>query len=176
MAIRPDNSNIIVLNNIEQFNNKSDIRNFLLNQWIQEASGAKYRYFVETLANGNRIYLERPGRLNKGCDFIIYVENTYLWKNGNDRPPDHNFILNDLSLKKQLLNQDQWSSIINSVHSIYNCETYNNAFYHIANLPIINGHTYEVLLKTIRWFLIEQDITYWSGQGRGMLFSTIQNI
>lgn len=176
MAIRPDNSISINLNNIEQFNNKSDIRNFLLNNWIQEASGSKYRYFVETLTNGNRIYLERPGRLNKGCDFVIYIENTHLWNNGNDRPPDHNYILNDLTIKKQSLNLAEWTSLLNSINSIYNCETYNTAIQHIQNLPVLNGHSYEILLKTIRWFLIEQDITYWSGQGRGMFHSTIQNI
>lgn len=176
MGIRPDNSKTIILKNIEQFNNKSDIRVFLLNQWIQEASGSKYRYFVETLTNGDRIYLERPGRLNKGCDFVIYIENTHLWNNGNDRPPDHNFVLNDLSIKKQYLSHQQWIKLLNSIESIYNCETYSLAIQHIQNVPTINGHSYEVLLKTIRWFLIEQDITYWSGQGRNMFFSTIQNL
>tara|TARA_R110001583_G_scaffold114863_1_gene265275 strand:- start:4594 stop:5124 length:531 start_codon:yes stop_codon:yes gene_type:complete len=176
MAIRQDNSINQILNNIEQYNNRSFIRNFLLNKWIQENSGTKYRYFVEVLANGNRLYLERPGRLNKGCDFVIYIENTHQWKNGNDRPPDHNYILNDLSLKKQSLNQAEWTSLLNSISSIYNCETYNSAIRHISNLPIINGHSYELLLKTIRWLFIEQDITYWSGQGRGMFLSAIQNL
>jgi hypothetical protein len=36
MTIRPDNSIDVVLNNIEQFTSKADIRNFLLNQWINE--------------------------------------------------------------------------------------------------------------------------------------------
>ena len=101
MTIRPDNSTPIILANIEQFNNRADIRDFLLNQWKQEASQTKYRYFVETLQNGNQIYLERPGRLNKGCDFVIFIENHLLFKNGNDKPPRHDFILNDLRLKKQ---------------------------------------------------------------------------
>jgi hypothetical protein len=46
------------------------------------------------VTDGNRIYLERPGRLNEGCDFVVYIENIYLWNNGNDRPPSHMFILN----------------------------------------------------------------------------------
>lgn len=176
MTIRQDTSIQIALDNIEHFNNKADIRSYLLNQWIIEAPETKYRYFVETLANGNRIYLERPGRLNKGCDFVIYIENTYQWQNGNDRPPDHDFILNDLTAKKQLLSQDDWNSFLNAVNYIYNCDTYQNASALIQNLPNLNGHSYELILKTIRWFLIEQDITYWSGQGRNMFYDTIRNI
>ena len=176
MAIRRDNSNEIILNSLEQFNTRSDIRNFLLNQWIQETPGTKYRYFVETLVSGNRIYLERPGRLNKGCDFVIYIENVHQWKNGNDRPPNHDYILNDLSLKKQSLNQAQWTLLISSIRSVYNCETYNTAVQHISNLPVVDGHSYETLLKIMKWFFIEQDITYWSGEGRGKFFSAILNI
>ena len=176
MAIRQDNSLQLNISGIDSINNKVNLRNYILGQWINEAPNTKYRYFVETLNNGNRIYLERPGRLNKGCDFVIYIENTYLWNNGNDRPPDHNYILNDLSIKKQLLNQAEWTSLLTSINSIFNCETYNVAVQHIQNLPIVNGHSYEILLKTIRWFLIEQDITYWSGQGRHMLYDAINNI
>ena len=95
MAIRIDNSINIELN-IDQISDKTDLRIFLLNQWIIEIIGTKYRYFVETLTDGNRIYLERPGRLNKGCDFVILIENHVKFKNGNDRAPKHEFITDDL--------------------------------------------------------------------------------
>lgn len=172
MTIRPDQSIPIVINNIDQINNKSTIRNFLLNQWIIEAPNAKYRYFVETLTNGNRIYLERPGRLNKGCDFVIYIENHILFNNGNDKPPPHNFILNDLAIKKQALPVAVWQILIASIKTIFNCQPYNIASQSLQNLPVM-GESYEVILKTLRWLFIEQDITYWSGQGRQMLFNEI---
>lgn len=35
---------------------------------------SKYTYYVETLADGNRVYLTRPAFLNKGFDFVIRVE------------------------------------------------------------------------------------------------------
>ena len=38
--------------------------------------------------------------LNKGCDFVVYVEDLILWKNGNDRPPKHDDVLDDLHQKK----------------------------------------------------------------------------
>jgi hypothetical protein len=106
MAIRQDNSASLNIS-IDNLNDKTSLRAFILNQWILENS--KYRYFVEVLSNGNRIYLERPGRLNKD------------------------------------------------------------------NLPNF-GEPYELILKTLRWLFIEQDVTYWSGQGRNMLYNGILNL
>ena len=172
MTIRHDQSISIVINNIDQINNKTTIRNFLLNQWITEAPNTKYRYFVETLANGNRIYLERPGRLNKGCDFVIYIENHIIHNNGNDKPPPHNFVLDDLTIKKQAFTANEWQLLIASITNILNCQPYTVAAQNLHNLPVV-GESYEIILKTLRWLFIEQDITYWSGQGRQMLFNVI---
>ncbi len=176
MAIRNDNSVNINLLTIEHYTNRSDVRIFLLNQWALETDGVKYRYFVETLNDGSRIYLERPGRLNKGCDFVIYAENKYVWNNGNDRPPDHNFVLNDLRNKKQILSQLEWQNLLNGITVIYQCGTYNSARQQAGQLPVLNGHSYELLLKLIRWFFNEQDVTYWFGQGRAMFYNEIQSI
>lgn len=174
--IRQDNSLPMILGNIENYNSRSSIRTFLLQTWAQEAINTKYRYFVETLSNGNRIYLERPGRLNKGCDFVIFIENTLLFGNGNDMPPKHNNLLDDLRLKKQTLNPQQWVQLLNSINVIFQCGKYSIAYQHIANLPNNIGLDYELILKISRWFFIEQDITYWAGTGRDMLLQAIHNV
>lgn len=174
MAIRQDNS--IPLNiSVDNMNDRTVLRTHILNQWILENSNAKYRYFVEVLTNGNRIYLERPGRLNKGCDFVIFIENHLTFKNGNDKPPKHDFIVDDLVIKKQQLNPTQWIQLLQAIGAIYNCETYNIAIAFCNNLPNI-GESYELILKTLRWLFIEQDVTYWSRQGRNMLHSHILSI
>ena len=175
MAIRQDNSTPITLPSIEQFNNRAAIRDFLLRQWIAENPQTKYRYFVETLSSRLRIYLERPGRLNKGCDFVIYTENSYQWKNGNDRPPDHNFILEDLTQKKNQLTVAQWNNFLLAVFEIHNSNLFANTIQYTSGLPLI-GHNYELSLKLIRWFFIEQDVTYWSGRGRDMFYDAIQSV
>lgn len=175
MAIRQDNSTAITLPSVEQFNNKTAIRDFLLRQWISESPQTKYRYFVEVLNSVQRIYLERPGRLNKGCDFVIYAENSYQWKNGNDRPPNHDFILNDFALKKSTFTQQQWDVFLLAVTELYNSNPYANAKQFIDGLPIL-GLEYELLLKLIRWFFIEQDITYWSSKGREMFYDAINDL
>ncbi len=131
--------------------------------------------FVETLRNGNRIYLERPGRLNKGCDFVIFIENHITFNNGNDKPPRHDFITNDLIIKNQNLTKANWNLLLQAIEAIYNCEPFQIAFAFCNNLPT-SGETYELILKTLRWLFIEQDVTYWSGQGRNMLYNNILNL
>lgn len=175
MAIRQDNSFESNIHGIDAINNKVLLRNYVLGKWILEAPNTKYRYFVETLNNGERIYLERPGKLNKGCDFIIYIENYITYGNGNDRPPPHNFILDDLVMKKQSLNAAQWENLITGITCILNCDPYAVSIAHTAALPNL-GLSYEAILKALRWLFIEQDITYWSGQGRHMLYDVIVNI
>ncbi len=173
--IRNDNSiNVNLLLSME-CNSKANIRAFLLSVWANENIHTKYRYFVEQLNDGSRIYLERPGRLNKGCDFVIYIENYYLWNNGNDKPPSHDFILNDLILKKSSFNILEWNNLLLAINMIFNCESYISTINLTNNLPII-GLNYELLLKLIRWFFIEQDLTYWSGEGRNMLWRAINNV
>lgn len=173
--IRNDNSLNVSLLNIESFFNKAEIRKYLLQAWAIETIHTKYRYFVETLNNGNRIYLERPGRLNKGCDFVIYLENIYVYNNGNDKPPSHKYIFNDLIQKKQNLTRLEWNGLLEAIDIIFNCGKYDDTIVKTRNLPII-GLDYDSLLKLLRWFFIEQDLTYWSGMGRKMLFRDINNV
>lgn len=174
MTIRLDNS--ITLNiAIDNINDRLSLRAYILNQWVSEKPNLKYRYFVETLANGNKIYLERPGRLNKGCDFVIFIEEHLTFKNGNDKPPKHSFLIEDLIFKKQKLTQEQWNFYLQAVESIYNCEPFQVAFTFCNNLPVV-GETYELILKILRWFFIEQDVTYWSGNGRNMLYNHILDL
>jgi len=175
MVIRNDDSISIDLLNIEQFNRTEDIRKFLLSTWIQENPATKYRYFVEELSNGGRIYLERPGRLNKGCDFVIYIENRLCYKNENDMPPKHEYILNDVRAKKALLTPIQFEQFTKAMNVIYCCGRYSNAENYVTNLPLI-GLDYEALLKLVRWFFIEQDVTYWASSGRKMFFDAIMDI
>ena len=93
----------------------------------------------------------------------------------NDKPPAHNFIISDLSLKKQSLSIHQWNALLVAIEIIYNCGNYNSVLGYINNLPNI-GLSYEVLLKLTRWLFIEQDITYWSGSGREMLYQGVLNV
>ena len=43
---------------------------------------SKYIYYVETLKDGNRVYLQRPAHLHNGFDFLVCVENTNYAEDG----------------------------------------------------------------------------------------------
>lgn len=45
-----------------------------------DASG--YTYYVETLKNGDRVYLQRPANLYNGFDFLVCVENANYAESG----------------------------------------------------------------------------------------------
>ena len=176
MAIKKNGAKEYTLNSIDCYSNKSDVRKFILSQYINEDCGVKLRYYVETLANGKRIYLERPTFLNKGCDFQIFVEDLIIFKNGNDKCPSHKDLINDLILKKSILNKKQFSNLISAVEKIYNVKPYCEAEIIIKALPCVTGWSYETILKLVRWFFIEQDITYWAQTGRYMLMNEINKL
>jgi hypothetical protein len=171
MTIRNDESKEIYLRSIDEFTSKKDVREYLLMTFIGEDCQTKLRYFVETIGE-QRIYIERPGRLNKGCDFVIYIENEITWNNRNDKPPTHDFVLSDLQYKKSIFSTEQWVLLIASIRDIYEVKPFDVAHNKIQDLPQ-TGLSYELILKLLRWFFIEQDITYWAGTGRDMLFNEV---
>lgn len=177
MGVRQDNSTEIDFYNSNFHSDRAETRRLILSKWIEEVPNTKYRYFVEQLSDGSRVYLERPGRLNKGCDFVIYCENhpELEYYNGNDKPPTHLFILDDLEVKKSILNIEQWQILTRNIRRVFNLEDTSAYLADMNDLPL-TGLSYEVVLKLLKWFFIEQDLTYWSGQGREMLFNEINSI
>ena len=176
MTVKVSDAKESFLRSIDEFSDRSDVRKYMLYLYATEDCMTKIRYYVETLANGKRIYLERPTFLNKGCDFQIYVEDLIVYKNGNDKCPSHNDVFEDLKLKKEQLTEQQYSILISAVIDIYEVRPYRVAESKIRLLPIPNGWSYETLLKLLRWLFIEQDITYWAQTGREMLMNGIKEI
>lgn len=66
------------------FSNKgsrNEVRQRIIDVFIKEAPGkgsrdnaSRYIYYVETLSDGNRVYLERPANLHKGFDFLSMLK------------------------------------------------------------------------------------------------------
>lgn len=176
MTVKASGAKESSLRSIDEFSNRGDIRKYMLYLYATEDCMTKIRYYVETLANGKRIYLERPTFLNKGCDFQIFVEDLIVYKNGNDKCPSHNDVFEDLKLKKKQLTEQQYSILISAVTDIYEVRPYGVAEIKTKQLPVPDGWSYETLLKLLRWLFIEQDITYWAQTGREMLMSGIIEI
>lgn len=176
MAIREDSNRTEDALDVSGHSTKAEIRMALLVQWGDEKPHAKYRYFVHTFADGSRLYIDRPAQINKGCDFIIHLENQFLCKNGNDRPPSHGYLWNDLESKQGKLSDSDWHSLcraISQVHSLQPPELSDVARQAIDGA---GGMSAEKILRLCEWLFIEQDLTYWHGEGRDMLYNGLKTL
>ncbi|MGR3913860.1 MAG: hypothetical protein OD918_04945 [Gammaproteobacteria bacterium] len=172
MAIRNDGSIETTLT-VENSAARADVRQFLLATWAKEAVAQKYRYFAEVFDDGKRLYLERPGRLNKGCDFVIYIEDSFLYKNKNDKPPSHAVLFSDLRSKKRKLDAKSWGHLIACIESVHQITPYDCPLDSKRKIDSLAPMTLQQIQLLCKWFFIEQDLTYWSGQGRNMLMEGI---
>ena len=129
---------------------------------------SKYLYFVETLKDGNRIYLERPANLHNGFDFLINVENiNFSTTNRIKYNPSHDNIFNDLKAKKTE-SQEKYKKLYKLIEDVYNCKEIED-----TNLQFNSGYPVDLILKVAKWFFIEQDIRYWNYSGRAMFMSGV---
>lgn len=155
---------------------RQQIRSKLLQTWEAETQGSgQYRYNVEECADSSKIYLLRPANLNKGCDFVIVSENFLKFKNGKDKPPKHADVL---ELIRDVLSQNPTlkSEFISAADRIYICQNTCDVFSEYPNLIATQECKAERALKLLKWMWIEQDITYWTGDGRQMLKSHIDEL
>ncbi len=156
------------------------IRDFLVKTFLNEEPGTGtgelcsiYKYEVEQLDGGKIVYLKRPARLNKGFDFEINVSDTNFGTNRRTTMPSHPSILKDLE-DKQTEDPKEFEKVKNLIERIYNCEIVKCE--EMRSLKFKTGHPIELILKSIKWLFIEQDVTYWNWSGRNMFYSGIQEI
>lgn len=162
--------------------NRNSLRKKAIKNFFKEKSGqgagnltSKYKYIVEKLEDGSRIYLTRPAVLNKGFDFIIHVEGI-IFSNGKDNPT-HNDIINDLKNKKN--NQaKEYNRLLELIKGIYLCKDPERIYLkNKEELSKINtGYSVEIILKTIKWLFIEQDVRYWNWSGRNKFWEVINKL
>ena len=83
---------------------------------------SRYTYYVETLSDGNRVFLRRPAYLHNGFDFVVCVENQNFNPSGRIRNyPKHDDIIDDLKLNKAE-NELQYQKLFVVLESVYNCK------------------------------------------------------
>jgi hypothetical protein len=162
--------------------NRKNLRKLVIRQFIKEKAGqgkkektSRYKYFVEELCSGNRIYLTRPAYFNKGFDFVIHIEN-YKFSNKKDYPK-YKDIKKDLRKKKRN-NIRSYYKLLEAIKEVFECKDPNDIYHkYRKRLEIPNfGLPSELILKVIKWLFIEQDITYWNWSGRNMFMQGVNNI
>jgi hypothetical protein len=161
-------------------NSRIELRRNVVNLFLQEEPGtgkgpatSRYIYYVEKIANGNRIYLTRPAYLNKGFDFVVAVENTSFSSGRN--VPSQEDVFRDL-VKKKKENPSSYERLYRAICSVYDCKSPEDELKALNDLKFTSGFSIELLLKVIKWLLIEQDVTYWNWSGRSMFKSRVDEI
>jgi len=157
-----------------------ELRRIVVSRFLEEEPGlgggsdaSHYRYNVETLNDGRRIYLTRPAYLKKGFDFRINVEQT-AFQTGREYPK-HDDVFDDLRLKRRE-NPAICKRLYQAIERIYNCEDPEDISHEYADVKFHEGHPTDLVLKVIKWFLIEQDIRDWNYSGRQMFKNGVDEI
>ena len=158
---------------------RNDVRMRVIEFFASEVPGtgrgddaAQYIYYVETLNDGKRIYLQRPANLHNGFDFLVCVEDTNYAKDAASRrnSPKHEDLKEDLLIKKER-DMDMYSRLYELIKRVYECHDVTdddmNGLYFDVGLPV------DHILKTIKWLFIEQDIRYWNYSGRSMTWEIV---
>ena len=163
---------------------REDYHKQLIMLFLEEEHGTSkewnyYNYYVETGKNGKRVYLHRPAYKNKGMDFEVRVEdyNFRYGKYGNiissGNRPSHSEIWNDVH-NKVLENPNDSQKLKELITSIYNCEELDDVI--IDSCTFTTGLPLDLLLYTIKWLFLEQDMTYWNQSGREMNYNGLMEI
>lgn len=134
--------------------NRKKLRDKTVIKFLQEKAGywkegikhvTKYKYYVEKLSDGRKIYLLRPTFLNKGIDFQVWIEN--FDKKGNDKRPSHKDIVEDLKIKKRE-NRTKLPLLLEAIERVWNCEDPDKVIKkYLFNYK--KGLSVELLLKTL---------------------------
>lgn len=161
---------------------RNSLRKIVIDTFMKEKAGhgggeytSRYKYIVETLTTGEKVYLTRPVPLNKGFDFIIHVEGL-TFMNGRDNPR-HQDITEDLERKKQT-NLKAFNRLKNALEDVFLCEDPDDIYPKYAKELVFSdeGFSSELILKVVKWFFIEQDVRYWNWSGRKMFMEGMQTI
>ena len=133
---------------------------------------SKYIYYVETLKDGNRVYLQRPANLHNGFDFLVCVENANYATPGERRRnyPKHDDIGADL-IKKKAENPELYKRLYKLLRKVYECHDVEEMEY--ADMSFSSGLPVDHILKAVKWLFIEQDIRYWIYSGRNMTWGLV---
>jgi hypothetical protein len=165
---------------VRNYRSRTEIRKAVVLKFLEELPGkgggdaaSRYRYNVETLADGRKVYLTRPAYLKKGFDFRINVEQT-AFQTGHEYPK-HDDIFSDLR-QKRLDNPVMCKRLYDAIKRVYDCEDPEDILPEYKDIKFSEGHSVELILKVIKWFLIEQDVRDWNYSGRQMFMDGVNKI
>ena len=158
---------------------RREARRKTIRRFLKEKAGkgtkdlaSRYRYDVEPLPHGRWLYLVRPSWKKKGMDFEIWAEG---YDEGGDGRPSFKELFRDL-VKKRRESRDKFEALCKFISEVYDLKEPDEILAQSARPRFRTGLRTEVILKILKWFFIEQDITYWNYSGRAKLKGAIDKI
>lgn len=161
---------------------RNTVRMRIVDKFSEEPPGlgkgddaSRFTYYVENLSHGRRVYLRRPANLHFGFDFVVYVEGVNFNLNSGRarRNPSHADIIADLQAKKAE-NPVAYRNLFRLLECVYNCKDIN--FEQANEIEFGIGYPCDLILATVKWLFIEQDIRYWNYSGRDMFWEAIRKV
>ena len=131
----------------------------------KKGKGIEFRYPVEKLSIGEKLYIHRPG-VKWNFDFKVEIPpNCGLEEGRHDQ-------IALLLRNMRNYSEDEFNEIWNIVGNLYHC-TNNDVDSMLNKISIshIGNIAPDVLLKVIKWLFIMEDIIYWHYEGRAFLYN-----
>ena len=132
----------------------------------KKGKGIEFRYPVEDLSNGTKLYIHRPG-VKWNFDFKVEIPiNCGLGEGRHDQ-------IALLLRRLKEMNSQSFTRLWQMITSLYTCS--NND---VDDMLLQNPISYQnppvvidILLKVIKWLFIMEDIIYWHYEGRAFLYN-----
>lgn len=171
----------VITKSFSNIGTRNEVRMRIVEELSKEEPGngnkenaSRYTYYVESLLDGNRVFLRRPANLHNGFDFLVCVENVNFSVKGKRNYPKHDELISDL-LKKKKECPEQFSKLMGMIEEIYHCKKdYSSSDF--SCFTFNQGFPADLVALTLKWLFIEQDIRYWNYSGREMLWEGLSKL
>lgn len=172
---------IVITASISNSGTRNEVRMRVVDLLSKEMAGegrgelaSRYKYYVERLSDGRRIFLSRPAFMHNGFDFVVRVEGMNFAREGRRRDaPSHEDMFLDLQEKKEQ-SLDRYKRLYALLRQVYTCQDVSDDI--MRGVQINVGMSAEMILKVFKWLFIEQEIRYWNYSGRDMLWQGVPSI
>ena len=131
----------------------------------KKGKGIEFRYPVENLSTGGKLYIHRPG-VKWNFDFKVEIPPDCGLEEG--RHDQIGILLRNINESPESKFDDLWGII----HNLYHCKNNNvDAMLRNKSISYVDNIAPDVLLKVIKWLFIMEDIIYWHYEGRAFLYN-----
>ena len=157
---------IRIIEPIERFEIvKKVITHFIEFEKNKKGKGIEFRYPVEELSNGEKLYIHRPG-VKWNFDFKVEIPPNCGLEEGR-----HDQIATLLRNIKDS-NEAEFNHLWDIISNLYHCKNNDvDAMLNNTSISQIDNIPTDILLKVIKWLFIMEDIIYWHYEGRAFLYN-----